>query len=294
VLALIVLMAWVFTRPEQVDVPKVTSLQLSEARERLDKAGFENVEVERESSLADADEVLAQEPDPGEQAARDDVIKLIVSSGPGDVTVPSVAGLTRAQAVEELKGQGLRPKVTTQPSARVDAGIAIRTSPREGSDVERRSTIRLFVSSGPEEIDVPNLVGLSLDSATARLDDLGLGYRIAHEESDRPEDEVIAQDPGSGTSVEPGGTVQLTVSEPVEQVSVPFVTDLPEVDALRVLQGDGLTGTVRRRDVSDEAQDGVVIEQRPGAGAEVDSGSAVVLVVGRFVAPPDTTTPEAP
>jgi serine/threonine-protein kinase len=294
VIALIALMAWVFTRPEQIDVPKVTSLQLGEARERLDKAGFENVEVQRESSLADVDEVLAQEPDPGEQAARDDVITLIVSSGPGDVTVPSVEGLTRRQAVRELEAEGLRPTVSLQASARVEEGIAIRTSPREGAEVERRSRIRLFVSSGPEAIEVPNVVGLSLDSATARLDDLDLGYRITREESDRPEDEVIGQEPGAGTPIEPGGVVELTVAKPVEQVSVPFVTDLPEADALRVLQGDGLSGTVRRRDVEDESQDGVVLEQRPGAGVEVDSGSSVTLVVGRFVAPPDTTTPEVP
>jgi beta-lactam-binding protein with PASTA domain/predicted Ser/Thr protein kinase len=292
VIALIALMAWVFTRPEQIDVPKVTSLQLREARERLDKAGFENVEIERESSLADVDEVLAQEPDPGEQAARSDVITLVVSSGPGEVMVPSVEGLTRAQAVKELRGEDLRPTVTERASERVDAGIALGTSPREGTRVQRRSRIRLIVSSGPEEITVPNVVGLSLDSATSRLTDLGFTYRVTREESDRPEDEVIAQSPGEGTSLESGGTVELTVSEPVEQVSVPFVTGLPEDDALRVLQGDGLEGTVRRRDVDDSTQDGVVLEQRPGAGTEVDSGSSVTLVVGRFVAPPPTTTPD--
>jgi len=294
VVALIALMAWVFTRPERIDVPKVTSMQLREARERLDKAGFENVEVERESSLADVDEVLAQEPDPGEQAARNDTITLVVSSGPGQVMVPSVEGLTRAQAVKELRGEDLRPTVTERASERVDAGIAIGTSPREGTEVQRRSRIRLIVSSGPEQISVPDLVGLSLDSATARLNDLGLGYRVTREESDRPEDEVIAQDPGPDSTLDPGGRVVLTVSEPVEQVSVPFVTGLPEDDALRVLQGEGLKGTVRRRDVDDPTQDGVVLEQRPGAGGDVDSGSSVTIVVGRFAEPPPTTPEAAP
>jgi len=292
VLLLIGLMAWVFTRPEQIDVPKVTSMQLRDARERLDKAGFENVAVERESSLAKVDQVLAQEPDPGEQAARADVITLVVSAGPGDVRVPSVEGLTRARAIKELRADDLEPSVTRRASDEFEPGIAIGTSPREGTEIERRSRVTLFVSSGPEEIEVPNLVGLSLDSATSRLDRLDLTYRVTREDSDRPEDEVIGQDPGADSSLEPGGTVELTVSQPVEQVSVPFVTDLPEDDALRVLQGAGLEGTVRRRTVDDPAQDGVVIEQRPGAGADVDDGSTVVLVVGRLVESPDTTTPE--
>ena len=47
-------------------------------------------------------------------------------------------------------------------------------APREGTSVQRRSNVRLFVSSGPKQVEVPNLVGLSLDSATGRLDDLGL------------------------------------------------------------------------------------------------------------------------
>ncbi len=65
VLGLIAVMAFAFTREEQNEVPKVTSLQLPEARERLDRAGFERVEVERERSPAEVDRVLRQDPDPG-------------------------------------------------------------------------------------------------------------------------------------------------------------------------------------------------------------------------------------
>jgi eukaryotic-like serine/threonine-protein kinase len=294
VLALIALMAWVFTRPEQIDVPRVTGLQLSEARERLDKAGFEEVEVERERSLADVDRVLRQDPDPGEQAAREDTIALVVSDGPGKVAVPSVRGLTRAQAVRELRRADLRASVSERSSESVDAGLALGTSPPGGTDVDRRSRVRLLVSSGPAEIAVPNLVGLSLDSATGRLDDLDLTYRVTREESDNPEDEVIAQDPGEGAFLEPGGTVALTVAEPAEQVAVPFVTDLSEQEALSALRDAGLRGSVRRRDVDDPGQDGVVIEQRPGAGGDVDPDSSVTLVVGRFSGeePPPETAPE--
>ena len=294
VLALVALMAWVFTRPEQIDVPKVTGMQLSEARDRLDKAGFEEVAVEREQSLAQIDQVLRQDPDPGEQAARSDTITLVVSSGPGEIQVPSVSGLTQAQAVRELRQADLRVSPTQRPSATVDEGLAIGTSPREGATVQRRTNVRLFVSSGPKQVDVPNLVGLSLDSATKRLDDLGLTYRVTREESDKPEDEVIAQEPGSGTTLDPGGTVTLTVAEPAAQVPVPFVTDLTQQEALNALRREGLKGSVRMRAVDDQGQDGIVIEQRPAGGTGVEEGSSVVLIVGSFTPPPTTpTTPES-
>jgi beta-lactam-binding protein with PASTA domain len=293
VLALIALMAWVVTRPEQIDVPKVTGTQASEARDRLDRAGFENVEVERERSLAELDQVLRQDPDPGEQAARDDTIVLVVSDGPGEVRVPSVRGLTRAQALRELRRSDLRATIAQRASANIDAGLAVGTSPSGGETVQRRSNVRLFISSGPQRVTVPNVFGLSLDSATERLEDLGLTYRIDREESDQPEDEVIAQDPEQGATLEPGGTVTLTVAQPAEQVSVPFLTDLSEQSALRALRAEGLKGSVQRRDVDDESQDGVVLEQRPAAGTDVDGGSTVVVIVGRFVAPePTPTTPE--
>jgi eukaryotic-like serine/threonine-protein kinase len=295
VLALVAAMAWVFTRPEQIDVPKVTGLQAGEARDRLDRAGFENVEVERERSLAELDQVLRQDPDPGEQAARDDTIVLVVSDGPGEVRVPSVRGLTRAQALRELRRSDLRATIARRASANIDAGLAVGTSPSGGETVQRRSNVRLFVSSGPQSVTVPNVFGLSLDSATKRLEDLGLTYRIDREQSDEPEDEVIGQDPEQGATLDPGGTVALTVAQPAEQVSVPFLTDLSEQSALRALRAEGLKGSVQRRDVDDESQDGVVIEQRPAAGTDVDGGSSVVVIVGRFVAPepePEPTTPE--
>lgn len=292
VLALIGLAAWVIAQPERIDVPRVTGMQVGEARERLTRAGFEDIEVQRERSLAEVDRVLRQDPDPGEQAARDETIVLVVSSGPGEAIVPSVRGLSREEAIRELRVVDLRVRASTRPSASISEGSAIGTSPRAGTEVQRRSRVRLFVSSGPRQIAVPDLVGLSLDSATSRLDDLGLLYSVGREESDEPEDEVLAQDPAAGTLLDPGGRVALTVAEPPQQVTVPFVTDLSRRDAVRALRGEGLAATIEEQAVEDPELDGIVLEQRPPAGAEVDDGSAVVLVVGSFT-PPATTTPEA-
>jgi beta-lactam-binding protein with PASTA domain len=45
--------------------------------------------------------------------------------------------------------------------------------------------------------------------------------------------------------------------------------------------------------VTDPAQDGVVIEQRPGAGTELEKGRPVVIVVGRLERQ-DTLEPNQP
>jgi beta-lactam-binding protein with PASTA domain len=142
-------------------------------------------------------------------------------------------------------------------------------------------------------------VGLSRESAESRLDREGLTVQVQTQESDRPEDEVIAQSPAPGTRLDSGDRVTITIStgrQPqVQQVAVPDVEGLPERDALRMLRAEGLTGTVRERKTADEGEDGIVIVQRPGAGARTEPGQNVVIVVGRFEEPeePAPITPPA-
>nr|MBA2792849.1 PASTA domain-containing protein [Thermoleophilaceae bacterium] len=283
VLALLGVMAYAFTRPEKVDVPRVVGLQLSEARERLDRRGFERIEVERERSRAPVDTVLRQDPDPGEAAPREDAVKLIVSDGPGKVRVPAVINQPRERATKELNKAGLEVTVQAESSDTVKDGFAIRTSPRADTEVDRNSRVQLYISTGPDQISVPTVVGLTRESAEALITDLGLEVAVEMEESDdAPDGEVLEQSPDSGTRVERGDKVTITVATQPEQVNVPDVTGLSRGDALGALSDAGLGGSVRQRTTDDETEDGVVLEQRPGAGVEVDEGGSVVIIVGRF------------
>ncbi len=293
VIALILLMAYAFTRPEESDVPKVTTLQLSDARERLDRAGFETVEVERERSFAQVDRVLRQDPDPGEQASKDDTITLIVSGGPGQVTVPSVKNTRTELAIRELEKSELKVTADPQSSDTVKKGFAIGTSPKEGDRVERGSRVRLFVSSGPAQATMPDVVGLTRDTAESRLTREGLEVRVERRESDEPENDVIQQSPAAGTKVDKGDRVTIVVSEGQQQVDVPNLVGLSENDAERLLRGDKLGITVRRRTTDNEEEDGQVLDQRPGAGVELDEGRSVIVIVGRFEAAEDPTAPGA-
>ena len=296
VLALIGLMAYAFSRPEKSEVPKVTALQLPDARERLDRVGFEKVDVERERSFAEVDRVLRQNPDPGEQAAKDDTITLIVSSGPGQVVVPSVRNTRTELAIRELEKAELKVTADPQASDTVKKGFAIGTSPEEGARVERGSRVRLFVSSGPEQATMPDVVGLTRDAAETKLTREGLDVRVERRESDEPEDDVISQTPAAGTKLDKGERVTIVVSEGRKQVDVPNLVGLPEADARRLLRSEGLGITVRRRTTNNQEEDGQVLDQRPGAGTEVDEGRSVIVIVGRYeppATPPDPGVPPA-
>ena len=64
--------------------------------------------------------------------------------------------------------------------------------------------MRLFVSAGPSKVEVPNVVGLSRESAEQQLGNAGLEVAVNEEESDQRENEVLSQDPGGGSRVDKG------------------------------------------------------------------------------------------
>jgi beta-lactam-binding protein with PASTA domain len=270
------------TAAETREVPRVVGRQLVQARAVLERAGFQ-VEETRVRSEVDFDQVLDQDPNAGEHAEEGSTVVLEVSNGPGTVLVPTVRNLPQGQAIDELEERGLRANVDRLSSEDVHAGLALRTVPGAGTEVERGERIQLFISSGPELVAVPTVIGLSRDSAEAQISDAGLVPAVQEAESEEPEGEVISQDPGAGTELRLGSTVTITVSTGIEQVVVPDVVGIGAGDAERQLRAEGLAPVRREMEVADPSQDGQVIDQRPGAGVEVDRGSEVVIVVGALV-----------
>jgi serine/threonine-protein kinase len=224
--------------------------------------------------------VIDQDPDPGEEAKEGSEVTLEVSDGPGKVSVPSVENLPQERAVRELNKVDLKVNLDAEPSDNVRKGVAIRTVPKEGTEVDRGTRVRLFVSSGPEQITVPDVTGVSREAAEAELRDEGLRVSVEERQSEEPEDRVIEQNPAGGTRVDRGTRVTLVVSTGEEKVDVPNVEGLSPGDAARQLRAEGLGAVRRERTVTSPEDDGVVIDQRPGAGVELDEGGQVVIIVG--------------
>jgi eukaryotic-like serine/threonine-protein kinase len=280
------------TAADTKEVPRVVGKQLLQARQILERDGFE-VEESRVRSQAPFDQVVDQDPNPAEEADEGSTVVLEVSGGPGTVRVPTVRGLPQAVAIEALDKRDLKATVDRRPSETIEKGIAIRTVPAAGEEVERGERVQLFVSSGPEQVDVPDVTGLSRDSAEDLLSEAGLEVAVEQRESEEPEDDVISQDPAAGTEVDRGSTVTIAVSTGIEKVSVPNVVGLSRRDAIAQLREVGLTASPREVDVTDASQDGVVTDQRPGAGIEIEKGKAVVIMIGVLIQD-DVLTPEEP
>ncbi|MDQ5895207.1 MAG: eukaryotic-like serine/threonine-protein kinase [Actinomycetota bacterium] len=286
------LIAWGATRDNTVEVPDVTGTNLDAAVSKLSDEGFDVGEITRVNQPVPNNQVVKQ--DPSGESDKDCTIlsffcsnpkvDLTVSGGPGQAEVPDVTGLSQADAEQELEDAGFSASVESATSSDVDSGLVIETDPAGGEMARRGSEVTVTVSTGAAQVEVPPVVGQTLNAAKQQLSAVGLDFSSSEEPSDRPAGEVIGQSPNAGTSVDPGSTVTLTVSSGPEEtrVRVPSLVGLTQSDAESELTTAGLVASVQTEATSIEPQDGRVISQSPASGTQVADGSTVVITVGSY------------
>jgi beta-lactam-binding protein with PASTA domain/predicted Ser/Thr protein kinase len=144
-----------------------------------------------------------------------------------------------------------------------------------------KPAVTLTVNAGPGLAKVPQIAGLALADAEARLRKslfkLGEVRRVPS--STVAEGTVISSDPGGGTSARQGSAVALTVSSGEKMIAVPLVVGETQAVAEAEIRSAGLAPSVQKR--ADVAQAGEVLEQAPDAGNRVAQGSTVTIVVSK-------------
>jgi serine/threonine-protein kinase len=277
-------------------VPDVVGSRSAVASQRLQNAGFEvNIETVQSDTVPD-DRVATQDPQPGEEAREGATVTIIVSSGPGQATVPGVVGRKQDVAENMMKEAGFKTDVRREPSDSVDKGRVISTSPQENSQLEKGRTVVLVVSEGREQVGVPDVVGKKEAEARSTLEGAGLRAEVSEEESeDEDPGTVLRQDPADGR-VDKGSAVKLVVAKAPAEVDVPDVVDQERDAARQALRDAGFEVRVREDTVETIDQDGVVVDQDPAGGEKRRKGSRVTIVVGKFEPPlnPEPTPTPTP
>ena len=129
------------------------------------------------------------------------------------VTVSDEAGKDPPTAANDLVALGLRvTALHNESSDGISAGIVIRTEPGTGTQVASGSSVVLVVSSGPPSIVVPNVTGMTQNSAMQSLQSAGFTVTTVNQPSSSVNDGlVITQTPPAGTTLRKGSNVTLTV-----------------------------------------------------------------------------------
>ena len=203
----------------QVAVPSLVSLTREDAEREIRILGFTPDVQEIDNDVFGAGEVLSQIPLPGTNAERGSVVSIEVSLGPSERPIPSLAGQEFNNALTELFDLGFRTTRVDESDPEVEEGLVIRTEPEAGSLLRGDEIVTIFVSSGLEQIAVPPVEGLLVDSARQTL--IALGFEVVEdrEEVDNPDqvNTVVAQTPPANIELGEGGTVTIVIGiEPAE------------------------------------------------------------------------------
>ncbi len=199
----------------QVKVPDVTGQSLDDAQSQLRDAGLDYKVLQESSDSIAAGKVTRTDPPGGSQAQKGDDVKLYVSTGKEQVQVPDVSGQDPVDASNALGATTLTVEKVLQPSDTVDEGKVIGTDPPAGTSVPKGSKVQLIVSSGKEQIRVPNVVGLSKTDATTELQNAGFQVVVREVTSLDPNNagRVIAQSPSADSKAAKGSVVTISVGK---------------------------------------------------------------------------------
>ena len=185
--------------------------------------------------------VISENPPAGTIVGGGSRVGIVVSGGPATAPLVNVEGLGESAALARLRRAHFKPTVRTESSATVAAGLVIGTEPAAETEVQAGAHVTVLVSSGPEPVHVPYVIGESLNAAEAALsgDGLTLGTVTQQVSSSQTPGTVISQSPAAGSSLRPGGPVNLTVAEASKEAAVPNVVGQTATLAAETLEQAG-------------------------------------------------------
>ncbi|MFF4352303.1 Stk1 family PASTA domain-containing Ser/Thr kinase [Streptomyces sp. NPDC001530] len=160
--------------PETVKVPDLKGFALFKAKEVLKDNGLAAGMVTREfSEDITKGFVISTDPGAGTKRHAGSAIALTVSKG-SPVEVADVRGASVEDATEELEEAGLKVKIASERvNSEFDKGLVAEQSPGAGKQAASGDTVTLTISKGPEMVEVPDVVGDSVDDARQKLEDAG-------------------------------------------------------------------------------------------------------------------------
>ena len=209
------------------------------------------------------------------------------------VVVPDVSGLTEEQARKELEEAGLVPSFENEASDTVEKDLVTRTNPAVSTSMTRGLPITVYLSTGPDALTVPNVVGMTSQQAQERLASEGFAGNTIVESPENdpafPAGQVIRVEPGVGSLVPVDQSFTLVIS--TGNVDIPALNPgMTQEEAVAALKAQNLTARIQS-EPSGDYEVGQLIRWDPLSGT-VPRLSTVTLWIA--TEPIETAAPTTP
>jgi serine/threonine-protein kinase len=217
---------WVSTGPPKVTVPAVKGEQWTTAQQTLNQAGL--VAIEHFVPGNTKDQVTATDPPAGQSVPKGSKVRVNVMSGPQVSAVPSVVGMSIADAQTALHNAGFNGNPTYVNNSDAPQGQVISQNPAGGTSEPQGTTINLSVSNGPPQVTVPDVVGYTSQQAVSTLEAAGFKVQQQYTSTDPSQDNIVQTQSPAGNSQAPAhSTVVITIGQHSPGPPPPTTTTTP-------------------------------------------------------------------
>jgi serine/threonine-protein kinase len=135
----------------------------------------------------------------------------LVSKGPAPVEVPPIIGTLITDATTTLGAIGLTTETIREDFDDSVAGTILATDPIPGTTVPKGTIIKVVLSKGPVLVDVPNVVGMDVATATTTLQSAGFQVKTVNKLTVAILNKVYSQNPAAGSKAPKGSLVTLEI-----------------------------------------------------------------------------------
>ena len=236
------LLGWFKSTPE-FKVPQLVGMHMAEAQEKYKEFTFKI-----ETAYSDEYEegiIFKQEEREGKET-KNTKLTVWVSLGAKKAAIPYLKEYQLDAAIDALKKAGFTNWVEIpEESSTVAKDLVIRTNPKTGEEAPLSTTIQIYVAVEKlEKVQVPNVIDMSVDQATALIQAKKLVVEVVEVPSDKAKGTVTYQDVAGDTWVDQGSKVTLKVSSGKKQ-QTSYKMDIPvpkfysgEIEILATLNGE--------------------------------------------------------
>lgn len=201
---------------DKVEMIDLTGMTFDEAKKKLNEIGLGIKKGDSMSSdKYEEGLIVGQSEKDGDMVEKNTTITVNLSSGAGEIEVPSVVGLDKDAATDKLKSAGFNNvKTEYEYSSDVPAGDVIRQTPEGNAKAKKDDAITIYISRGQEQVKMISVLGMTEQQARDALAgiDVSVSSVSSDYSNDVPEGCVMSQSISEGTFVNPGTSVTLTIS----------------------------------------------------------------------------------
>jgi len=204
------------------------------------------------------------------------------SSSAATSVMPNLKDLSEADALIALNQVNLGMEKAYENSNEIKKGYVISQQYEAGSSIQKNTTVRVVISLGPDQFEMPDVLNIKEADAIALLESYHLVVTSEYIYSDSVvQGNVVSSNPSSAKMVSQGDTIVLNVSKGPEFVDVimPDLRNLTEEQARFKLESNGLIVGKVEQAHSKEVEEGHVISQSLTEGGTVKQGTTVDFVL---------------